>query len=67
MWACAAPVVKTWKNYDRNMPTNIDVRANANPLEIAFSYVMALSVGVLVICAIIYYLTDFFDWIEWDF
>ncbi|BFM06575.1 hypothetical protein [Halioxenophilus aromaticivorans] len=67
MWACAAPAVKTWKNYDRNMPTNIDVRANAKPLEIVFSYMLAFSVGTLVICAIIYYLTDFFGWIDWEF
>ncbi len=67
MWACAAPVVKTWKNYDRSMPTNIDVRANAKPLEIVFSYMLAFSVGILLICAIFHYLTDFLGWIEWEF
>ena len=67
MGACAAPRVKHLKNYDRYMPTNIDVRMNAKPYEIVFSYIMAWSVGILVACMFIYHITDFFGWVEWEF
>ena len=64
-WACAAPAVKHWKNYDRYKPTNIDVRANASALEIVFSYILTISASTLVIYSLIHAITDYFGWVDW--
>lgn len=64
---CAIPKYKKLKQHKYFVSENINVRQFANLFEIVLSYIFLISLMAFLLAGIFYSVTDYFEWIHWEF